>query len=142
MGEKQTFVLNAPDVPDVAALHARRHRVRRRARATERHLALLSHGKRAALPVLAAVGLDDHLDVVGRRRLYHGHRLLRRVEGSDERRGGVERRQTDVRVERRASRRVGIIETAARAERDARRERKKSLRIGVHNANAVVWGPV
>jgi hypothetical protein len=67
---------------------------------------------------------------------------LRRVEGSDERRGGVERRQTDVRVERRASRRVGIIETAARAERDARRERKKSLRIGVHNANAVVWGPV
>ena len=62
-------------------------------------------------------------------------------EESDERRGGVVRRQLM------KSRGVEVCASGLKtrggwwAEKCARREVRKSLRIGVHHANAVVWGP-
>jgi hypothetical protein len=48
-------------------------------------------------------------------------------------RGGVERRQLELKGVEGGDRNRGV---------DGEMRRAKSLRIGVHHANAVVWGPV
>ena len=53
---------------------------------------------------------------------------------TSERRGGVERRQLELKGIEGGDRKRGVM--------GGERRRGKSLRIGVHHANAVVWEPV
>jgi len=53
---------------------------------------------------------------------------------TSERRGGVERRQLELKGIEGGDRKRGVM--------GGERRRQKSLRIGVHHANAVVWEPV